>query len=80
MQNNLNVLHTWSNTWQLNVSTSKRATMRIHAVDKCFNLHLNNVTITKTNEFKDLGVIIDENLEFTSHINHAVAKAIVRAC
>jgi len=80
MQNRLNVLYTWSNTWQLNISTSKCAAMQIHAVTECSNLHLNNIAITKAHEFKDLGVIIDENLKFTSHINHAVAKASVRAC
>ena len=80
IQNSLNVLYTWSNTWQLNISTSKCATMQIHAVAECSNLRLNSTTITKANEFKDLGVIIDENLKFTSHINHVVAKASVRAC
>jgi len=54
--------------------------MQIHAVTECSNLHLNNIAITKAHEFKNLGVIIDENLKFTSHINHAVAKASVRAC
>ena len=54
--------------------------MQIHAVAECSNWHLNNTTITKANEFKDLGVIINENLKFTSHINHVVAKASVRAC
>ena len=75
IQNSLNVLYTWFNTWQLNISTSKCATMQIHAVAECSNLRLNSITVTKANEFKDLGVIIDENLKFTSHINHVVAKA-----
>jgi len=35
---------------------------------------------TQANEFKDLGVIIDDSLKFTSHLNHAVAKASVQAC
>jgi len=59
---------------------SKCAAMQIHAVTECSNLHLNNIAINKAHEFKDLGVIIDENFKFTPHINHAVAKASVRAC
>ena len=54
--------------------------MQIHAVNECFSLHLNNITITKADEFRDLLVIMDENLKFTSHVNHAVAEAIVRVC
>ena len=42
IQNSLNVLYTWSNTWQLNISTSKCATMQIHAVAECSNLRLNS--------------------------------------
>ena len=58
LQNKLDVLHKWSNTWQINISTS---------VD-CSDLYLNNIAISSVKEFKDLSVVIDENLKFTSHI------------
>jgi len=50
MQNRLNVLYTWSNTSQLNISTSKCAAMQSHAVTECSNLHLNNIAITKAHD------------------------------
>jgi len=68
MRNSLNALYTWYNTWQLNISTSKCTTMQVHAVTECPNLHLNNITLIKVNEFRDLGVIIYESLKFASHI------------
>jgi len=57
MQNRLNVLYTWSDTRQLNISTSKYAAMQIHAVTECSNLYLNNIAITKAHEFKDLASV-----------------------
>jgi len=54
--------------------------MQIHAVPECSNLHLNYITLITANNLIDLAVIIDESLKFTSHINHAVAKASVRCC
>ena len=62
------------------ISTYKCATMPIYEVTECSNLHLNSITMTRANEFKDLGFIIDENLKFILHINHVIAKASVRAC
>ena len=80
LQNKLDVLYNWSSTWQLNISTSKCATMRINALADCSDLYLNNIAISNVKEFKDLGVVVDDNLKFTSHINHVVAKASARAC
>ena len=53
--------------------------MRINASVDCSDLYLNNIAISSVKEFKDLGVVIDENLKFASYINHVVANASARA-
>ena len=42
-------------------------------------LKLGNDVIPPTSDVKDLGVLIDNKLAFTVHINHVVAKAFARA-
>ena len=54
--------------------------MQLRTTTECPNLYLNSIIITKASEFEDLGVIINENLKFISHIYRVVAKASVRAC
>ena len=41
---------------------------------------INNNVIKTVDEYRDLGVIVDNNLRFKSHIDHIVAKANTRAC
>jgi len=55
--------------------------MQMHTVTECSNWHLNSITITKANKFKDLGVtIIYEKLKFKSQNNyHVISEASVRA-
>ena len=80
LQNKLDILYEWSNAWQLNIATSKCATMQINALSDCPGLCLNNIALSNVKEFKDLGVVIDDGLKFTSHVNQVVAKASARAC
>ena len=54
--------------------------MQINALSDCPGLCLNNIALSNVKEFKDLGVVIDDSLKFTSHVNNAVAKASARAC
>ena len=80
LQNDINLLSTWSNTWQLSL-----------AVGKCFHLRLglthftqhvytvNNTVISNVDELRDLGVLVDSRLTFSSHINAIVSKAHIRA-
>ena len=73
LQEDLDSALDWSSRWQLKFNTSK-----------CKNLHLgpdsNNDymmdgrTIEETTEEKDLGIIIDQNLKFQSHIASSVKK------
>ena len=78
LQNKLQVLYDWSNTWQLRISHKKCAVMMVpRHPDIC--LKLGNESIPFVNEFKDLGVVIDSNVKFNAHINTIVARASSRA-
>ena len=79
-QTKLDALYRWSNEWQLNISSSKCAFMVVRDSNIKTELQLNGKSINKVNEYKDLGVIVDKDLKFTSHINHIVASANTRAC
>jgi hypothetical protein len=81
LQNDIDLLSAWSNTWQLSL-----------AVGKCFHLRLglskqfiqpvytlNNAIICNVVELRDLGVLVDSRLTFSSHINAIVSKAHIRA-
>ena len=80
LQNKLDALYEWSSAWQLNISTSKCATMQINTLPGYPDLCINNIVLSNVKEFKDLGVVIDDGLKFTSHVNQVVAKASARAC
>jgi hypothetical protein len=68
LQNKLDVLYEWSSAWQLNISTSKCA-MQINTLPGCLDLCINNIAFSNVEEFKDLGVVIDDSLKFMSHVN-----------
>ena len=78
LQNKLQVLYDWSNTWQLRISHKKCAVMMVpRHPDIC--LKLGNESTPFVNEFKDLGVVINSNVKFNAHINTIVARASSRA-
>ena len=79
LQNNINFLCEWANVWQLTISKSKCFMTQIGIHNGCYSYSLCNSPITTRSEISDLGVIVDSNLNFTSHINSIVSKAHVRA-
>jgi hypothetical protein len=86
LQHNLNLLVNWSKLWQLPISIGKCITMLIGML-KQMHLHppsptryfLNTTPLEYANSVKDLGVIIDGNLQFKDHINCIVHNASCRA-
>jgi ribonuclease P/MRP protein subunit RPP40 len=81
LQERLNDLHAWSNTWQLKISYKKCVAMLIDTTghEPNIELKLGDNVIPLANDVKDLGVHIDSKLSFTVHINHIVTKASARA-
>jgi len=71
----------WAEKWQLRLS-----------IDKCFHLRVGLIKsvpkatytlcgtcLNRVNEVRDIGVLVDTQLSFKSHINAMVAKAHMRA-
>lgn len=79
LQNGLNLICSWSNTWQLKISYAKCNVMFIGNGSSATNLLLDNYVLPVVNTVKDLGVVIDSRLTFDAHIQQMVAKAFSRA-
>ena len=69
----------WLNNNKLLVNTSKSNTMLIGTKKRtnncCLNIYINNALINYTDNFKLLGVYIDSDLSWKTHISH-LAKTI----
>jgi hypothetical protein len=81
LQNNLDELYDWSNTWKLKFNAAKCKVLH-------FNPDINNhyrytmldssdyyVALDEVDEEKDLGVTFQSNLKFDKHISSIIAKA-----
>jgi hypothetical protein len=78
-QNHLNIISDWSTTWQINISHSK---CNILELGKHLTLHqytLSNIPITHSDLVKDLGILIQPNLQFDHHITDITNRANQRA-
>ena len=84
IQESLDVIYAWSRDWQLSISYAKCSLMFVgcHGSkpnDVLASVHIGNHVMQSVDTVKDLGVHVDENLKFTTHINMTVAKAQSRA-
>lgn len=80
LQRKLNDIYEWSNKWQLTISYKKCNVMYVgkHARPTTI-MHINGNCLAVMDEVRDLGVIIDPDLSFHSHINKMVARAFIRS-
>ena len=78
LQQDLDALSKWENTWQMNFNPSKCNLIRIlpskSKVPTTFDYKLHGQTLETTKESKYLGVTITENLNWSSHIKNITAK------
>lgn len=83
LQSKLDIVYRWSCDWQLQISYKKCCAMVVNRTQcqhkASVSLKIGTNEIVTVSEVKDLGVVIDDDLKFTSHINHVVFKASVRA-
>ena len=69
-------LSCWAKTWQLSISISKCALIDIgYKNEHFYENKIDGDALQSVDEFKDLGVVIDNKLTFSSHITQMVAKA-----
>lgn len=77
LQNDLNVANEFFkiNRLKLNVNKTKIITFFRGNNPIRFNYTIDNKSIERVTNIRDLGVILNERLTFNSHINHIVSKA-----
>ena len=85
----LDELYCWSITWQLSISFKKCAIMYVSGTRNDDSSSRSGVSrpalcigsnvIASVSEMKDMGVVVDNRLDFKSHVNNIVARAFVRS-
>ena len=77
LQTDLENLCIWSDIWKLKLNPEKckviTFTLRKKPVVKSYSIQ--NVTLDRVSEMRDLGVILDSKLTFASHIDSVVGRA-----
>ena len=75
LQKDINSLTSWSRKWQLPFNIGKCDALSLGYSNIHMRYFLNGNRLKSVEEEKDLGVIVDEKLNFHSHIAEATAKA-----
>ena len=75
LQLDLDNLERWSNQWQLPFNATKCKVMHFGFKNPKYPYHLNGHALAVTDQEKDLGVIIDNNLKFHAHTAATSKKA-----
>ena len=76
LQNDLNRMFEWSQSWNMNFNLMKCKVLTItRGYQKlCFNYSLDGASLEHVGTFTDLGVVVDEKLSFNSHIEQLITK------
>ncbi|MFZ2538547.1 MAG: reverse transcriptase family protein, partial [Oscillospiraceae bacterium] len=75
LQDKLNIIHAWSLTWQLTISLTKCHILHLGSSPILSNYSISSCPISFSDQVKDLGIFVDRDLKFSTHINSTVAKA-----
>ena len=77
LQTDLNSLYLWSVAWKLSLNPSKCKTITFSPRKKPIesSYHVNNITLERMTEIRDLGILFDSKLTFGPHIDSVVGKA-----
>jgi hypothetical protein len=80
LQEKLNAVFDWSSKWQLGISYTKCNVMYVSNLSNCkADMFLNGNLLPVVDSVRDLGIIVDTQLTFASHIDQVVARAFTRA-
>ena len=75
LQSDLHNATKWSQKWQLPFNVNKCKVLHIGKTNPRVNYIMNDVQLADTKQEKDLGVIVDEELNFHKHVSSAASKA-----
>ena len=79
LQTQLNNIHQWSSTWQMQISYSKCKLVHIGSSNSPQNLHIHNIPIKQVGSVVDLGMTIDKHMRFKIHFNKIIPTASQRS-
>ena len=72
----LDRLHTWAETWYMAFNPTKTKYMVISNTDRPHpSLNLNGVELDKVSSYPQLGLVLNEKMNWEDHINSAITKA-----
>lgn len=78
LQDDLNKLSLWCKRNSLDLNIQKCKCMSFHrkrSLAVSFNYSINDIFLERVDEIRDLGILFDEKITFTKHIDSSVAKA-----
>ena len=77
LQKDLDAVTRWAADWKLNLNAAKcksfKITLKRNFIDSSYSI--NGTTLENVSTIRDLGVILDQNLNFSDHVSSVVAKA-----
>jgi len=75
LQSNVDKLLDWSQQWQLTFNSKKCKVLHAGRKNCKHDYYMNGNKLEETTAEKDLGVIVDPDLSFNTHINETIKKA-----
>ncbi|KAI8516632.1 hypothetical protein Bbelb_052130 [Branchiostoma belcheri] len=77
LQNDITAMYNWSLTWKMSFHPSKCKLIRLTRSKSpiVYSYHMSDTTITSVDSMPDLGVIVQSDLQWNSHILKMVARA-----
>lgn len=76
LQTDLNTIHSWCQTWNMELNISKCKSMRVsRTLLASPHYHLDNTPLESVSSYKYLGVNVCSNLSWNHHVRHVVTKA-----
>ena len=75
LQSDLDRLVAWAKKWQLECNTNKCEVLHFGNNNSSQNYLMNGSVLERSNVKKDFGVMISNDLKYTSHIDNVVLKA-----
>ena len=75
LQNNLDLLHRWSQQWQLKFNVSKCKYLHFGPTHHNGPYYLNGILIDIVTSHSDLGILFDNQLKFHDHTTQVTTKA-----
>ena len=75
LQRDLDITKEWANKWKMEFNVDKCKIMHLGRLNPKQTYTMGGVDLTVTTEEKDLGVLIDDKLDFGKHIKDIVKKA-----